>query len=117
MEYSTILYISGLSDGSDSVLDALKQTSCQVVTASSPTEGIALLYIMHSVAAVVIDNRAKEQASFDLSESLKHVRPNVPVVLPCGDQAESSSARTDGCVSTDKLASALQHLLSAEPVA
>ena len=40
------------------------------MSTNSPTEGVALLYIMHSVAAVVLDNRAREQASFDVARSL-----------------------------------------------
>jgi hypothetical protein len=79
-------------------------------------EGIALLYAMHSVAAVVLDNRAREQASFDVAESLRKIRPDVPVMMLCGDQIDSSPSWTDGCVSTDKLTSALQYLLTAEPV-
>ena len=86
------------------------------MSTNSPTEGVALLYIMHSVAADVLDNRAREQASFDVAQSLREIRPNVPVMLLCGDQIDSSPPGTDRCVSTDKLTSALQHWLTAEPV-
>ena len=86
------------------------------MSANSPTEGVALLYIMHSVAAVVLDNRAKEQASFDLSQTLRQIRPDVPIMLLCSDQVDNASSWTDRCLSTDKLTSALKHLLSAEPV-
>jgi DNA-binding NtrC family response regulator len=112
----TVLHISDRADTSDSGLDDLKEIGCEVVSANSPAEGVALLYIMHSVAAVVLDARAKEQASFDLSQSLRHIRPDVPIMLLCSDQIDNASSRTDECLSTDALTSALKHLLSAEPV-
>jgi len=37
-------------------------------------------------------------------------------MLLCGDQIDNLPSWTDRCVSTDKLTSALQHLLTAEPV-
>ena len=116
-EHNTILHISDRANSSNSVLAALKETGCEVVSTNSPTEGVALLYIMHSVAAVVLDNRAREQASFDVAQSLREIRPNVPVMLLCGDQIDNLPSWTDRCVSTTKLTSTLQHLLTAESVA
>ena len=115
-EHKTILYISDRAERSNSVLAAIKQTGCEVVSTNSPAEGVALLYIMHTVAAVVLDNRSREQASFDVAQSLREIRPNVPVMLQCGDQIDSSPSWTNRCVSTDKLSSVLQHVLAAEPV-
>ena len=117
MEHNTILYISDRANSSYSVFAALKETGCEVVSTNSPTQGVALLYIMRTVAGVVLDNRAREQASFDLAQSLSQIRPDVPIMLLCGDQSESSPSWTDGCVSTDKLTSVLHHLLTAEAVA
>jgi DNA-binding NtrC family response regulator len=115
-EQITILHISDQDNSRHSGLAALKEIGCEVVSANSPTEGVALLYIMHSVAAVVLDNRAKEQASFDLSQSLRQIRPDVPIVLLCSDQIDHAHSWTDRCVSTDTLISALKHLLTAQPV-
>ena len=70
MEYNTILCISDRANSSHSVLAAPKETGGEVVSTNSPTEGVARLYIMHLVAAVVLDNRAREQASFDVARSL-----------------------------------------------
>lgn len=113
-EHKTILHISDRANSSNSGLAELKETGYEIVTTNSPTEGVALLYIMHSVAAVVLDSRTREQATFDVAQSLREIRPNVTVML-CGDQIDSSPSWADGCVSTDKLTSALQHLLTAEP--
>ena len=116
MEHKTILYISDKASSSNSVLAALKETGCEVVSTNSATEGVALLYVMHSVAAVVLDNHSREQVSFDVVESLREIRSNVPLMLQCSDQIDSPPSLTDGCVSADKLTIALQHLLIAEPV-
>jgi hypothetical protein len=116
MERNTILYISGRANSSNSVLAALKKTGCEVVSTDSPTVGVALLYAVHSVTAVILDNRAREQASFDVTQSLRQIRPNVPVMRLCGDQIDGLPSWTDRCVSTDRLTSVLRHLLTAEPV-
>jgi DNA-binding NtrC family response regulator len=109
-EHITILHISDRDDSRHSALAELQEIGCEVVSANSATEGVALLYIMHSVAAVVLDNRAKEQASFDLSQSLRQIRPDVPIMLLCNDQIDNATSCTDGCLSTDKITSALKHL-------
>ena len=116
MEHNTVLYISGRANSSNSVLAVLKETGCEVVSTSSATVGVALFYAVHSVAAVVLDNRATEQASFDVTQRLREIHPNVPVMLLCGDQIDNSPSWTDRCVSADKLTSVLRHLLTAEPV-
>ena len=115
--YNIILYISGGASGSNSVLAALEEKGYEVVSTNRPTEGVALLYVMHSAAAVVVDKGASEQAGFDLVQSLRQIRPKVPVTLLCGDQIDSSPSPTDRCVKKDELVSGLQHLLTAESVA
>jgi DNA-binding NtrC family response regulator len=116
MEHKTILYITDGENSSNSVLAELEELGYEIVSANSPKEGVALLYIMHSVAAVVLDSRAREQASFDVAMSLGRIRPNIPVMLLCGDYIDGSPSWAEGCVSTDKLTSELQHLLTDEPV-
>jgi DNA-binding NtrC family response regulator len=116
-KYNTIVYISEKAISTTSVLAALKKTGCEVVSTNSPMVGVALLYAMRSVAAVVLDNRAREKASFDLARSLRQIRPNVPVMLLCGDQIDTSLSSTDSCVNADELGSAVQHVLTAEAVA
>ena len=116
MEHKTILYISNRANSSNPVLVELEEMGYEIVSTDSPTEGVALLYIMHSVAAAVIDTRVIEQASFDVAVSLSKIRPNIPVMLLCGDYIDGSPSSTESCVSTDKLTSELQHLLTDEPV-
>ena len=116
MVHHTILYISDRPNRSNSVLDLLKETGSEVVSTNSPTEGVALLYIMQSVVAVVLDSGVGEQTSFEVAQRLRRLRPNVPVLLPCGDEIGNASSRTDKCVRPDKLAFELHHLLTEEVV-
>jgi DNA-binding NtrC family response regulator len=116
MEHHTILYIFDQTNRSHSVLSAINETGWEVVNTNSATEGVALLYIMSSVTAVVLDSRAVEHAGFDLTESLRRIRPNVPVMLQCDDEAYISPSRTESCMNTDELPSTLKDLLTAEPV-
>jgi hypothetical protein len=116
MNHNIILHISDRAYSSNSALAALKEAGYEIVSTNSPTEGVALLYIMPSVAAVVLDNPAREHASFDVAESLRTIRPSVPVMQLCGDQIDRYPSWADECVGTDKLTSELQHLLTAEPV-
>ena len=108
--HNTVLYISDDSNDSKPLLAALKETGCEVVKASL-AQAVALLYVMHAVIAVVLDERSSEHASFDLAESLRKIRPNIPVMLGCGDQIEKSPS-SESCMTTDKLTSQLQHLLT-----
>jgi DNA-binding NtrC family response regulator len=108
-----ILYIFDRSNRNNSVLAAIKKTGCEVVSTDKPTQAVALLYIMGQVSAVVLDSQAREHSNFDVEESLRNIRPRVPVVLECCcDQIHSSLSLTESCVSTDELPAVLQHLLN-----
>jgi DNA-binding NtrC family response regulator len=82
----SILYISNQATSSNSVLAALEATGCEVVGTDSATQAVALLFIMHSVAVIVLHYRARERASFDLVRSLRAIRPGVPIILLCCEQ-------------------------------
>jgi DNA-binding NtrC family response regulator len=118
----SILYISDPATSSNSVLAALEATGCEVVDTDSATQAIALLFIMHSVAVVVLHYRARERASFDLVRSLRAIRPGVPIILLCREQIGllPSGVDASGVYSYDigqpreKLTSQVQSLLSAE---
>ena len=97
MKHETILYLSDQATSSDSVFAALETTGYEVVSTNSSTQAIALLYIMHSVAAVVLHHRAREQTSFDVARSLRAIHPDVPIVLLCRDQIRPLAAMR-GCL-------------------
>jgi DNA-binding NtrC family response regulator len=118
MERETILYISGQARANDLMLSALQAGGYEVATTDSPTQAIALLFIMHSVAAVVLDPGGLEQSISNLARSLRAIRPNVPIVLFCDDHINELPLYVDACVNTEqpleKLTSAVQRLLTSE---
>ncbi len=67
---------------------------------------------MGHVDAVVLDNRVREHARFDVAHSLRRIRPGVPVMIECGDQIDDSPTENESCVSTENLTSAIEHLLT-----
>jgi DNA-binding NtrC family response regulator len=81
MALESILYISDEASSRNSVLAALEAAGYQVVGTNSATQAIALLFIIRSVAAVVLHYRARERAGFDMLRSLRAIRPRVPIIL------------------------------------
>jgi DNA-binding NtrC family response regulator len=116
MERETILYISDQAASSNSVSAALKTAGYTVVSTNSSTQAIALLFLMHSIAAVVLNQRVRE-TSFDMARSLRAIRPDVPIILLCRDQMNRLPSCVDACLSTgeplEKLTSAVRRLLTA----
>ena len=112
----TILYIFDRATHNNSVPATIKETGCEVVSTNSATAGVAMLYILGQVDAVVLDSRVKEHAKFDVAQSLRNICPSVPIILQCDNQTDNSRSSTESCVSTDELPSTLQHLLAEEAV-
>ncbi len=118
MTDETILYVSDQTANSNSVLAALKATDYEVVSTSSPTQAIALLYIMHTVAGVVLNRRPRQQDRIDVARSVRAIRPDVPIVLLCGDQTNRLPPPDDDCVDAgqpfEKLTATVRRLLVAK---
>ena len=118
MTDETILYVSDQTANNNSVLAALKATGYEVVSTNSATQAIALLYVLHTVAGVVLNHRARERAKFDIARSLRAIRSDVPIALLCGDQINRLPSSVDACVDTgqplEKLAAAVRRLLAAK---
>lgn len=77
MKRKTILYVSDQMTSGSAVSDALQAAGYEVVTTST-IDAVALLYILHSIAAVVL--RARDQAGLDV-RSIRAMCPEVPIVL------------------------------------
>src|SRR3982074_3500849 len=118
MTNKTILYLSDQATNCNSVLAALKATAYEVVSINSATQALAMLYVLHAVAGVVLNHRARERAKFDIARSLRAIRSDVPIVLLCGDQMNRLPPSADACVDTgqplEKLAAAVRRLLAAK---
>jgi DNA-binding NtrC family response regulator len=115
MKRETILYISDQTTCSDAISAALNAAGYEVVTTNT-TEAIAMLYILHSIAAVVL--RAREQAGFDV-RSIRAICPDVPIVFLCRDQIDGLPSRVGAFVSTAQqfagLAVVVRRLVSGKP--
>jgi DNA-binding NtrC family response regulator len=99
MACDTILYISDPATSSKPILAALEATGYAVVSTSRSTQAIALLFVMHSAAAVVLDQRRGEEANFNLIRNLRSICPDVPILLLCHDQIHCTPPDVDACVS------------------
>jgi hypothetical protein len=106
MEHETILYISDQAN-SNPVLVALNGTGYEVVSTNRATQGVALLYVMHSFVAVVLSHQAKEQ---DLARSLRAIRPDVPIIVLCRDQIDSLGSCGETAVIPPGLAGNLERV-------
>lgn len=100
MTGNTILYISDHGRRSSSILAALEATGYDIVNTDSSTQAVALLFVMHSVTAVVLDQHSLEESSFDLIHSLRALRPDVPIVLLSADRIDRLPTNVDSCVNT-----------------
>jgi len=118
MTNETILYLYDQTANSNSMLAALKATGYEVVSTNSAAQAIALLYIMHRVVGVVLNRRAREQNISDVARSLQAIRPDVPIVLLCGDRIDRLPSCVDACVDTgqplERLTAAVRRLLTAK---
>jgi CheY-like chemotaxis protein len=118
MTGETILYLVDQATNSKSVLAALQATGYEVVSTNSATQAIALLYILHRVAGVVLNRQARERNTSDVARSLRRIRPDVPIVLLCSDQINRLPSSVDACVDTgqplEKLTAAVRRLLVAK---
>ena|ERR1700731_1100639 len=99
MARDTILYISDPATSGEPILAALEATGYAVVSTFRSTQAIALLFVMHSAAAVVVDRRTGEEDSFKLIRNLRSICPDVPVLLLCHDQVDCVPPDLDACVS------------------
>jgi hypothetical protein len=119
MAEDAILYISNSGPRSRSIIAALEATGYGVVSTGGSTQAIALLFVMHSVTAVVIDQHLIEQPRFDLTHSLRALRPDVSIIMLCADQINRMPSEVDYCVNIGQplqnVTSELQRLLAEKP--
>lgn len=118
MERETILYVSDETTCSNAISATLNEAGYEVVTTNT-TEAVALLYILHSIAAVVL--RVREQAGPDV-RSIRAMCPDVPIVLLCRSRIECASSRVDTVdtyvttgQSCDALAGAVRRAVTKKP--
>jgi hypothetical protein len=116
VKHETILYIFDGATNSDSVIIDLEATGYYVVSTDSSTEGIALLYLMHSVAGVVLHCQPEDRSWFELGQSLRTIRSGVPIILLSREPVLYLPPWVDACVGTqqplEEVASAVHGILT-----
>jgi DNA-binding NtrC family response regulator len=121
MHRRTIFFISDDHTETGALFQALRDAGYEVATTSSRLQAIALLFVMHSVAAVLVDQRSEEHASFDLPRKLRAVRHDVPLIVLCREQVSRPPDYVDACVCSeeplDRLLYALEAILDRPKVA
>ena len=99
MKSETILLVSTQKTSGNSVMAAIKATGYRVVSTTS-TEAIALLFIMHCAAVVVLDRAAGEKTSFELARQLRAMCHDVPIILLSPTPISPLPSQIDAYVST-----------------
>ena len=120
MKHEAILYISDDAANSDAVTVELEAEGYEVVSTDSSSQGAALLYIMHSVAAVLLHYQPEDRTWFKLAESLRAIRPGVLIILLSRYPILCLPPWVDACVGTEQpieeIASAVRSLLTGERI-
>src|SRR5271155_3758233 len=117
MSVGTVLYISDKTVPGDPVTDALRNAGYEVVSADSSSEGVALLFLVRSVAAVVLHDQLGERSGVDLARTLRSIRADVAIILLSRNQIDSLPSYVDASVSlsqpVDMVTAAVLRLLAA----
>jgi CheY-like chemotaxis protein len=99
MRSETILFISNCKISNYSVLAALNATGHQVLSTSS-TQAPAFLFVMHCIAAVLLDHCGSENSSFEVARNLRKICRRVPIILLSSTPINPLPPDVDACVST-----------------
>jgi len=99
MKHDTILFISTQKICDNSLVAAIKATGYRVVSTTS-TQAMALLFIMHCTAVVLLDRAASENTSFEVAQDLRAMCHDVPIILLSATPISSLPPHMDACVST-----------------
>ena len=102
---------------SSPLLGVLQDAGYELTTTSNQSQALALLFVMKSVAAVIVDQREDDCATLDLPRHLRGLRRDVPIVLLCHEPLAQLPDYIDACVSDQEPIDRLVHVLDelAEP--
>lgn len=106
----TLLLVSPTEIG-DSVALALNAAGYQVAIANTELRAVALVFLMRSFAAVIVDERQHANPSFALASRLHGIRPDVPIVVISKAAVSSVPGCVEACVLGQELPNAMTALL------
>jgi len=84
---------------SNSLFRVLQDAGYELTTTTNQSQALAMLFVMKSVDAVIVDQRGEEHASFDLPRHLRGLRRDVPIVLLSHEPLPQLPDCVDACVS------------------
>ena len=98
MAHKTILWVTADEvSAADPVVIAFHKAGYEVVSTPSPSQAMAVLFLIRGVHAVVLDQRLAHSGT--LAGSLRSLRPEVPILLLSREQVSPLPQAVDGCVS------------------
>jgi DNA-binding NtrC family response regulator len=97
MSTHTVLYISDDVLAADSCARRLKGTGLELVSTTSASDAIALLFVNRRLEAVLLDQRKHSQPHLGLARVLKSFR-DIPVILVSTQMVEPLPTSVDACV-------------------
>ena len=117
MVSDSILYVSDHAVNA-SVLAAIKPVGYDVVSTDRANQALALLFVMHSAVAVVLDLESTEKIGFEFARQLQAIDPGVPILLRCCEHIDSLPSWVDAYVSVvdplERLTSLLRRMVNGE---
>jgi CheY-like chemotaxis protein len=96
---------------SNSLFRLLQDAGYELTTTTDQSQALAMLFVMKSVDAVIVDQREDEHASFDLPRHLRALRRNVPIVLLSHEPLPQIPDYVDACISDQEPLDRLVHVL------
>ena len=119
MTNQRVLYIAAQGSVSDPLVAGLRFIGYDVVITSSPSQAVALLFLMYSAAGVVLSREVNEHAGFDVAQSVRTLCPQIPIILLCDGAVEAIPA-AGSCLGTgeplEKLVETVRRALGANEV-
>lgn len=90
---------------------ALNAAGYQVAIANTELRAVALVFLMRSFAAVIVDERPHETPSFALASRLHAIRPDIPIMVISQAPVSSPPGYVESCVAEQELPAAVNALL------
>jgi DNA-binding NtrC family response regulator len=112
MSTHTVLYVSDDLLAADSCSRRFKGAGLELVSTSSASDAIALLFVNRRFEAVLLDQRKNSQASLGLAQVLKSFR-DIPIILVATQVVEPLPASVDACVCVNDDIEELPHMIEA----
>jgi CheY-like chemotaxis protein len=84
---------------SNSLFRVLHDAGYELTTTTDQSQALALLFVLKSVAAVIVDQRGEEVAISELPRHLRQLRRDVPIVLLSREPLPQLPDFIDACVS------------------